>query len=35
MQGLGNTMNQCDNFLYLSRAKESIIHAAVQIIVLL
>lgn len=24
MQGLGNTMNQCDNSSYLSKAQESI-----------
>lgn len=35
MQGLGNTMNQRDNFLYVSKAQESIMHTAVQITVLL
>lgn len=31
MQGLGHTVNQRDNFLYLSKAQESVTHTAAQI----
>lgn len=34
MQGFGNTVNRCDNFLYQCNAQESIMHAAVQITLL-